>query len=143
MSGHCAIKEFIESTDNMVVSLHDARYGGGIIAAISYIDQVTKVIESFEDTGGELDVQLWGMMDSWYPYAHGEDINDALNLLRAKLVDNRDHWPAIRFGIIQVASESPPVHHRKTCKVITLAELENAFAVWNTATRNDPVIPFF
>lgn len=143
MSEHCSIKEFLETTDNLVVSLHDARYGGGIIASVCCIDQVTKVIESFEDCNGEWEMQLWGLMDSWYPYAHGESINEALNLLRMKLTGYRDHWSAIRFGLILMASASPPAHCMKTCKVVTLTELEHAFAVWNTATRNDPIVSFF
>lgn len=128
---HCAIKEFLEGSVDLVVSLHDTRYGGEFIALITHVSKVESAIDTFECTNGESDWELWGMGAGWYPWGAGITINDALNNLRVKFHRTRDNWDDIRFGLEQVAQHAPHISKRITSKVITMEQLVQARKEWN------------
>lgn len=128
---HCAIKEFLEGSNDLIVTLHDTRYGGSFIAAVTHLSKVEDTIDTFECTNGESDWELWGMGGGWYPWGTGSTINNALDNLRHKLHRCRDNWDDIRFGLEQVAQHAPHIGDRITSKVVTMEQLVRTRKEWN------------
>jgi hypothetical protein len=140
MSKHCAIQEFLDLSVGLVVSLHTHRYGGGIIAMICPSDKVEDFVDSIEDNNGEMEWELWGLRESWYPIVEGTGVNDALNRLRAKLVAEKVDWATIITGI-SILPEFPRVHVKRVkCKVVTMSELHHVIAIWS---QGEPVTDLF
>lgn len=131
MSAPCSILEFLEMGDDLVVSLHTHRYGGGIVAMVCRPDRLDDFVDSIEGNNGESEWELWGLRDSWYPVVEGSSINDALNRLRAKLKSDRAHWSVIHTAISIMPSFPSPAKERVKCKVVTFDDLHNAISKWN------------
>lgn len=128
---HCAIKEFLEGSNDLIVTLHDTRYGGSFIAAVTHLSKVEDTIDTFECTNGESDWELWGMSNGWYPWGAGRTINNALDNLRHKLQVNRGNWDDIRFGLVQVSQYAPHISKRITSMVVTMEQLVQVRKEWN------------
>jgi hypothetical protein len=127
---HCAIQEFLDLDVGLVVSLHTYRYGGGIIAMVCPAGKVEDYVDSTEDNNGEMEWELWGLRDSWYPIVEGDGISDALNRLRAKLLAEKADWNAIITGI-SILREFPYVHGKRVkCKTVSMSELHHLNAIW-------------
>jgi len=142
MSSHCAIADFLKLGNNLVVSLHTHRYGGGTIAMVVDADNVSKFVDSFEDLNGECEWELWGLRDTWYPAVEGNSPEDALNKLRDKLSELRGNWYEVFFGIenLSIACKHPVVLREK-CLVTTMEQLQSGRHMWNNG--DDDVVAFF
>lgn len=131
MSKHCAIQAFMDLGNDLVVSLHTHRYGGGIVAMVCCSSNVNDFVDSVEDNNGESEWEHWGLRDSWYPIAEGEGISDALNRLRSKLEQCREDWSSI-ITAIEIMPRFPcAAVARVKCKVVAIDQLRDAIQKWN------------
>lgn len=128
---HCTIKEFLEGSNDLIVSLHGTRYGGEFIAIISHVNKVEDTIDTFECTNGESVWHLWSTADHWYPWGAGDSINEALNKLRKHLQHYRAQWAEIRFGVEQISQHAPHIVEQRLCKVLSMEQLIQARKEWN------------
>jgi hypothetical protein len=128
---HCAIRDFLENSTDLVVSLHIGRYNGLFMAIIAHESRVDVTIDTFENTNGVDYWHLWGMSEGWYPWGNGDSSEMALNNLRSYLECQRVHWDDIRFGIEQVTQYALPISKRITSRVITMDHLVQARKEWN------------
>lgn len=124
-----AIQEFMAMGCELVMTVHQHRYGGEMIALITSTRAVENVVDSIEDKNGEQEWELWGLMNAWYPVAFGANIGEAVKNLEERLDKYRADWKAIHFGMERI-SNAPRGSY--LCAVRTTDDLYRAMDAWNT-----------
>jgi len=126
-----AVLEFMDNGEDWVLTLHQYRYGGSVIAMICHQEAVEKTIDSIEGQNGEYEHELWGLHGTWYPSDVGGTISKAVHNLGKFLVSHREEWDLIRFGMRRVIEDSVSTKYREKCLIKSFESLRDAMYQWN------------
>lgn len=125
-----AVLEFMDTGEDWVMTIHEHRYGGAVVALICHQEAVEKIIDSIEGQNGEREHELWGLQDAWYPAQFGGSPTKAIHNLGKFLLEHKEEWDIMRFGIRRLI-EDHVGSYRQKCLVKTFEALRTAMCEWN------------